>query len=807
MYRSLSDKVIFLSIAVLIIATACISTPATASDWKLVTPDKFTTANLYTVYGFAPDDLYAAGSCGIMYHFNGTDWKKMLVPKATTIDAMWGTDSNNIYAVGGEIFHYNGNFWETMDAGPIEQLYDIWGTAADNIYVVGRNGMFLRYNGKSWSKINTDNNYTLTGIWGSGPEDIYIAARSKTVDGDGTILHYNGESVTSTTIPREGFSDVWGTAPDNVYALGSNKIFHFDGTRWEQEDNNTTQQFTEITGADENNIYAIANDLGTILHYNGSKWTLHTLGGKIWGVFALTPEKVFATGAAGALFTYDGIKWTTLSSGDSETYHDVWGDGTGNVYIAPSNLRNDAVVLHYDGAEWTKKGESGSFNGIRGTSTNNIYAVGANHTVRHYDGIKWTDIYTGENTTNLLSIWGSGDSNVYAVGQDSNIHLYTGTEWIIAAMGFTGFLTDIWGVSTSYDIYITNTNGQIYKYGGEGWKTDYSPSSSISPSRLYSIHGAGGSIAAVGSSGRVVSYQNGTWFPIVTPTESMLFDIWFSNPDNAYAVGDWGEVLHYDGNEWQKRDSGTTQALYGVWGSNPNNFYAVGSGSTVLHFSGNTNVRVNEDEQAAGAKVKILDATRSAIDQTTLEAGYNTINRKPLTDVREFIASVSDNTKGIFHYNIKDVSGPVSKLRLLKLLPSGTASEYAPYDPAANTGSPSGTWWIENSSNVPLLESTELDSTQVYTVYFIIDDNSEYDINPADELIYDPVLLTKNTAPETAEDNSDSGGGGGGCGITRDPNEHAYDLAFLLLMATLLLGLRNRGRHNRTQHYPESRIN
>lgn len=802
MYRSLADKAMFFSAVVFIIATVSLSTTTNASDWKLITPDKFTTANLYTVYGFAHDDLYAAGGSGAMYHFNGTEWKKMLMPKSTVIDAMWGTNTNNIYAVGGEIFHFNGMFWKTVDVGSTEQMYDIWGTAENNLYVVGRNGTFLQYNGEHWIKIETNTNQTLTGVWGSDPENIYISCRAENAGENGVILHYDGTSITSTEFPDESLSDVWGTAPDNVYAISSKgTVFQYNGIVWRQKDSKTTEGINSITGSGANNIY-VTNPLGTIVHYNGSEWTPHNLDGTIWGVLAISSKEVFAAGTAGAMFTYDGTKWTTLSSGKSDIYHDIWGDGAGNVYIAPSNVRNEATVLHYDGTAWNTEGTTGSFKGIHGTSKNNIYAVGDNHTTRYYDGIKWTDIYNGENTTNLLSIWGTGDNNVYAVGEDSNIHLYNGTEWIIAAMGFTGYLTDIWGVSTSYDIYITNNNGYIYKFDGTGWQIAYTPSLPTSPSQLYSIHGTGDSIAAVGSAGRVVSYKHGTWYTITTPTENMLFDVWFSNPDNAYAVGDLGGVLHYDGNEWQERDSGTTQNLYGVWGSNPNNFYAVGSGSTVLHFSGNTDVRADNDEQAAGAKVAILDSTHSTIDQATLEADYNTRDRMPLTDMREFIASVTGNTKGIFHYNIKDVSGPVSKLRLLKLLPDGTASEFAPYNPAASTDSASGTWWIEDNSTVPLLETAELDTTKVYTVYFIIDDNSAYDINPANELIYDPVLLTKNTAPETSDDSDSGGGGGGGCGITNDPNDPAYDLAILLLIAALIFGMRSKSRKSQVNRCP-----
>ena len=55
---------------------------------------------------------------------------------------------------------------------------------------------------------------------------------------------------------------------------------------------------------------------------------------------------------------------------------------------------------------------------VWGTSQMNIFAVGEQGTILHYNGDTWTwSIEEGETGGHLNSIWGSSESDIYAVGE------------------------------------------------------------------------------------------------------------------------------------------------------------------------------------------------------------------------------------------------------------------------------------------------------------------------------------------------------------------------------------------------------
>ena len=64
---------------------------------------------------------------------------------------MWGTDINNIHAVGGEgtyRFH-DGKEFQRKDELTSEEvsLYGVWGSASDDVYIVGSHGTILHLMG------------------------------------------------------------------------------------------------------------------------------------------------------------------------------------------------------------------------------------------------------------------------------------------------------------------------------------------------------------------------------------------------------------------------------------------------------------------------------------------------------------------------------------------------------------------------------------------------------------------------------------------------------------------------------------
>jgi photosystem II stability/assembly factor-like uncharacterized protein len=62
-------------------------------------------------------------------------------------------------------------------------LHEIWGTSSDNIYAVAARGHILRFDGTRWSEMDSPTDHDLFGIWGSAPDDAWVVGNT------GVILH------------------------------------------------------------------------------------------------------------------------------------------------------------------------------------------------------------------------------------------------------------------------------------------------------------------------------------------------------------------------------------------------------------------------------------------------------------------------------------------------------------------------------------------------------------------------------------------------------------------------------------------
>ena len=60
-----------------------------------------------------------------------------------------------------------------------------------------------------------------------------------------------------------------------------------------------------------------------------------------------------------------------------------------------------------------------------GSSASDVFAVGQNGTILHYDGSSWSSMSSGT-SNELLGVWGSSASDAFAVGSWSTILDYSG---------------------------------------------------------------------------------------------------------------------------------------------------------------------------------------------------------------------------------------------------------------------------------------------------------------------------------------------------------------------------------------------
>jgi len=118
-----------------------------------------------TVFAFSATDIWFEGTIhwdGSNYtvHMNG--WPLMPNGDNWQVNKMWGSSSNDLYAVGnnGNIAHYNGQSWQKIESRTTVNLYDVWGTVDGNeIFISGYS------NDLSRSILLYSRNNTVETIW------------------------------------------------------------------------------------------------------------------------------------------------------------------------------------------------------------------------------------------------------------------------------------------------------------------------------------------------------------------------------------------------------------------------------------------------------------------------------------------------------------------------------------------------------------------------------------------------------------------------------------------------------------------
>ena len=262
-----------------------------------------------------------------------------------------------------------------------------------------------------------------------------------------------------------------------------------------------------------------------------------------------------------------------------ERINGIWGTSATNIFA----VGYDGTILHYDGTSWSSMTSvtTSHLYSIWGSSANDIFAVGDGGTALHYDGTSWRSMPSG--TTSVLnSIWGSSAKDVFAVGGSffgAIVH-YDGTSWSTMTSGTDKELSGIWG-SSANNVFAVRWDGSILHYDGNTW----SEITSGTTSWLEGIWGTSANdIFAVGRDGTILHYDGISWSPMTSCTFNTLNSIWGTSANDVFAVGQIGTIVHYDGTSWRPMTSNTFGSLSGIWGTSGTNVFAVGSSGTILNY-------------------------------------------------------------------------------------------------------------------------------------------------------------------------------------------------------------------------------
>lgn len=563
----------------------------------------FAARSLYTVWGTGPGEVWVGGKSTLLY-FTGSRWALLPLQTNEGINALHGTGSGDVWAVGsnGFVQHFDGRRWSAVSTGVLETWTAVYAASPTDVVMAGgAYGKVMRWNGAAWTVLDAGNaGRRFSSAWGTGPSDVYLFGgqfNAGTKAYDGLVRHWDGAQWTDTLLPGAFLGAAWASSPADIWVLaGGGRMAHWDGSAWTVSARLSQYSLNAVWGSGPNDVYAAgggyhavvggpSGDAATVMHWNGSAWSEVQTGGTatlraIWGTSA---GNVLAAGDGGSVLRFDGTRWQKLTAGatpeqltgvfaeaetslwatactdgvlhsaDGESWaveaaagscmNDVWG-ADGHVFAVGYTTTGPraGVVAHRSGGAWSTDTIPGisELNGVWGTSPASVYAVGyaegdlgaQQMVVLHYDGAAWTR--TTLDGGQLLSVWGSGPNDVYAVGPMTVMH-YNGSTWSHLGGAFWDVQTDVWG-SGPDDVFIAGT--QLYHWDGSSWST---------------------------------------FTPVVNFT---AHSVWGSGPNDVYAVGT--QTLHWNGQHWTYVDVGVSATLWGVSGLSRQQMWAVGERGVVV---------------------------------------------------------------------------------------------------------------------------------------------------------------------------------------------------------------------------------
>lgn len=159
------------------------------------------------------------------------------------------------------------------------------------------------------------------------------------------------------------------------------------------------------------------------------------------GILGNSDTDIIGVGKQGVIFRYDGSTWNamynlgnggetlqlvagnwaapdTACSGGKD-FEDLWGDSTGNIYLAARN----EVYLHNGSNYSVEVSTAGDLYGAYGAG-NQVFAAGKTGVVLHFDGNTWQE--STDATNDINDVWVSAAGNAYFSGTNAEITVYTG---------------------------------------------------------------------------------------------------------------------------------------------------------------------------------------------------------------------------------------------------------------------------------------------------------------------------------------------------------------------------------------------
>ena len=252
--------------------------------------------DLSAIYGFGKNDIWAVGyrdyydplhhqshDSTLIIHYNGSQWSEAEIEYGRgELQGVWGSSPNDIWAGGiyGVLYHYNGNTWTKVNAdtslwfldfgGKKNEQYALAYNRKDTAGYITSINYLLRYQETGW--ITTEQFAELpNSAWTFGHSSISFIDGEFYSVGYGIFRKKNNHWEKMFDSGERTFLDVFGTRKKHIFALGLfGEVYHFNGVDWkllpkfDNLENSLTSMWTN-----EKEVFIVGNSNYKTYIYHG----------------------------------------------------------------------------------------------------------------------------------------------------------------------------------------------------------------------------------------------------------------------------------------------------------------------------------------------------------------------------------------------------------------------------------------------------------------------------------------------------------------------------------------------------------
>jgi hypothetical protein len=392
--------------------------------------------------------------------------------------AVWGRARNDVWAVGdhGTALRWDGRIWRAVPTGTAEPLFAVSGGAEGTVWIAGAHGALLE--------------------WRDG-------ALHRWVPGEGSALRrepVTGSEVEPAPAGPELWRDLWTSPTGEVIVVGGERgargeagkdeetsrqalLRRFDGSAWTEVEDLEAAPLDAVSAHEGGRV--LASGPGVVFEWRRGRWRKHLAArgrlepalralaergprpdrvgvmdaeGHFWPTPAppapgprivvrdlheIAPGDRWAVGDHGALFHFDGARWSGHGLGDPAALTlwphqeaallSLWSDGAAAAVAVGARYGSGVVLARVDG-RWRSVGEQvgaglPGLYAVSGASARETWIAGDRGTLLKYDGdrLQRVTIEAGL-TADLTAVLALGPADVWVGGGGATYH-FDGAAW------------------------------------------------------------------------------------------------------------------------------------------------------------------------------------------------------------------------------------------------------------------------------------------------------------------------------------------------------------------------------------------